>query len=303
MNMRGSGRRQPYTLQDMMSDDRARNSWVKSGLLDFYVRKGRIWTRQDDASYIKPCLMVANFNIRRPHPARLEQYARQMVTFMKEVEATAVRCGYAGVFVECVYNTRLHQPLQQSGYRRWRPASDAAPCFFKPTATIRTKAHRRARFIQELPKPSLRRFLQTPDIGQHWIREQNDNVTLLVRRDRIGAFPSERLRFTLIDLYHYKIETRAADTHADHGFYWCRDEASFLRLLGKLETRLATAGFHELAVHTDAVDISIKTDYGSTNEGADPAAAHRRMRELGYDIASDTNGAKVYLKSLAPPSA
>lgn len=290
-----STKRAPYTLTDLMADDRVSNSWVASACLDFYVRKGRTWTRLGNASYIRPCLMVANFNVRRRTRVGSRRLAGQMVTFMREVETTALRFGYAGVFVECVYNTKLHPLLQRSGYRRTNPDS-LSPCFFKPASSIRDSIRHAPLGIQELQRPSLRRFLHTPDIPKFWLHEQNENVIMFVSRARIGSAPAlSWSRFTIINVYRYKVDSE--DTA--HTLYWCEDETLLVKLMQKLESRIVSAGFQELAIHPDVINTMIKTGYGRTSEGSAPELAKDRMRQLGYDISSDESNLLLYVKRLS----
>ena len=293
-----TARRHPDTLQSMMDDDSSTNEWVVSGTLQFYVRKGRIASRLREASTIKPCLMVANVNTVKRRATNKER-AFDMIRFMKEVEATAVQTGYAGVYVECVLNPRLRPLLTRSGYRRLS-GSETAPCYFKPSASILSSRRCAPRAIETLQRPSLRRFLQAPGIGQFWLREQNENLSMLVRRSRIGAGPQAGgLRLTLVDVYHTR---RDAAARGNHSLYWCEDEARFVRLLEKLASRLASEGFRELAVCPDAISASIRTEWGSTNEGVDHTAAPRRMRDLGY-AEVDSGMARVYVKPLGSPPA
>lgn len=293
--MRRSRKRTPYTLADMMADDWTNNSWVASACLDFYIRKGRTWTRQGNASFIKPCLMVANFNVRRRARAGSRSLAEQMITFMREVEATALRFGYAGVFVECVYNTRLHPLLRRSGYRRTTPPDDA-PCFFRSASSIRDSVRHAPLEIHELQRPSLRRFLQAPDITKFWLHEQKENVVMLVSRTRFGSLPSlSRSRFTVINVYRYKVD--GDDTN--HTLYWGEDEMLFVKLLQKLESRLVSAGFQELAIHRHVINTMINTEYGRASEGSTSQLPAARMQQLGYGISSDEDDLSLYVKPLS----
>lgn len=300
--MRVAANRKINSLQGLMDDDKARNQWVESECLAFYVRKGHITTRRHDATYIKPCLMVANFNVRKRKTAAAKPLASQMIDFMKQVEANAVQYGYAGVFVECVFNHRLRPLLGRFGYRQLHRARYAAPCYFKPTASISAGARYALRAIEELQRPSLRLFLRTPSIDRFWIREQNENVIMLVRRDRIGALtPLSRMRLTILDLHRYKVESDAG--RSGHTLYWSDDEQLLYSLLQKLESRLLAEGFHELAIRTGVISTLAKTAYGGrTNEGVDPDAADVRMHKSGYDKSSGPGGSPIFVKSLNLPT-
>jgi len=280
-------KRDAQTLAWMMNDDDIRNSWVVSGPLEFYVRKGHITTVQRDVSVIKPCLMVANFNTGRSGPKSGKRPGFAMLAFMREVEANAVRHGYTGVFVECVYNTRLHRPLVRGGYRLLRSHSQTAPCYFKPAAGI-----------QKLDQPSLRRFLSTPDIERFWLHDQAENVVLLVRRER-PATPAAAggMRLTVLDLHRHKVGMGSDRT--DHELCWSDDGACIVRLLRKLETRLAQAGFRELALSWLVTRSRIQSGRDSRTASANADAAATHLRQLGYAEARDGNGGLIHMKPLA----
>jgi hypothetical protein len=291
-------KRNAQTLAWMMNDDDIWNSWVVSGPLEFYVRKGHITTVQRNVSVIKPCLMVANLNTGRggSHPGKRTGF--QMLAFMREVEANAVRYGYNGVFVECVYNTRLHRPLMRGGYRRLRAYSQTAPCFFKPAAGMRSTQRAAAPGIWKLDRPSLRRFLSTPDIERYWLHDQAENVLLLVRRERQATLAAaDGMRLTVLDLHRHKIGT--GDERTGHALCWSDDAACIVRLLRKLETRLAQAGFRELALAWQVTDLSIQSGRDSTTAGANAAAAAPYLHELGYVEARDGNGGLIHIKPLS----
>jgi hypothetical protein len=295
--MRSTASRRSYSLQNMMDDDRVENSWVVSESFQFYVRKGRFRSGQGGASFIKPCLMVANVGFRTQRRPRGQQATWQMIRFMRQVEAYAAQCGYSGVFVECVYNEKLRPLLKKHDYTRLPGTSERAPSYFRPTASILASARHRPSAIQTLPRPSLRRFLHTPDIQRFWLREQHENITMLIRRDRIDApaTPARTLRLTVVDLHHYKVD----GAQPDHTLYWSADDSQVERFLKKLERRLAREGVRQLAIDARAICTAIKTEYGSTTIGVEHGQAGRRMRELGYCTALDANGGHIYLKSLA----
>jgi hypothetical protein len=217
---------------------------------------------------------------------------------MKEVEAYTVQFGYSGVFVECVFNRKLRPLLTRFGYRQLHRENYAAPCYFKSTASILAATRYAPRAIAALQRPSVRRFLQTPSVTKFWLSQQKDNTLMLVRRDRLGPVAlASRLRLTILDLYHYKVEKDGL--HPDHQWYWSDDEAEFVSLLSRLECRLLTEGFHELAISSFAISTSVKTEYGArTNEGVDRGSAEHRMRQLGYVSSSVPRVGALYVKSL-----
>ncbi|PHV05653.1 hypothetical protein CSQ96_19665 [Janthinobacterium sp. BJB412] len=282
----------------MLDDDRVKNRWVVWDSLEFYVRKGHITNRQHEASIIKPCLMVANFHVLKGRMAESKRLTTQMIDFMNEVEANAVQFGYAGVFVECVFNPKLRPLLTRFGYRQLHLANYSAPCYFKSTMSIMSTTRHATYTIQKLQRPSLRRFLQTPSINQFWLREQNENVMMLVRRDRIGSSPiASHIRLTILDLYLYKVSDDSS--HSDHSFYWSDHKTLFIVLLRKLESRLLTGGFHELAISPLAIRTWVRTEQGGrTNAGEDLDAARNHMRQLGYFASSSPNDRQMYVKSL-----
>lgn len=284
------------TLEWMMNDDEVTNSWVVSGPLQFYVRKSHITTVRGHASIIKPCLMVANVNVAKRGSAVAKHLGLHMLAFMKEVEANAVRFGYAGVFVECVYNTKLHRPLTRGGYRRLR--SYSPPCFFKPAACMQPTSRRATTILQTLEKPSLRRFLSTPDVERFWVHDQADNVIMLVRRDVYTTSPiANNMRLTVLDVHRHKV-VHTID-HTGHALCWPDDEACILRLLRKLETRLVRAGFHELALSFFVSDLRIRAERDMTTANANAQAARQRLQRLGFSEARDNTGGQIYLKPLS----
>lgn len=296
--MQISPKRQAPTLEWMMNDDEVSNSWVESGPLRFYVRKSHITTVRRHASVIKPCLMVANVNVAKRGSAVAKHLGLHMLAFMKEVEANAVRFGYAGVFVECVYNTRLYRPLTRGGYRRLRTSSYTAPCFFKPAACMQSTSRRASTILQTLEKPSLRRFLYTPDVERFWVHDQAENVIMLVRRDVHATSPiANNMRLTLLDVHRHKVVDISG--HTGHALCWPDDEACILRLLRKLETRLVRAGFHELALSFFVSDLRIRAERDITTANANAQAARQRLQRLGFSEARDGNGGRIYLKPLS----
>ena len=291
-------KRQAPTLEWMMNDDEVSNSWVVSGPLWFYVRKSHITTVRRRASVIKPCLMVANVNVARRGSAMAKHLGLHMLAFMKDVEANAVRFGYAGVYVECVYNTRLHRPLTRGGYLRLRTSSNTAPCFFKPAACMQSAYRRGTTILQTLEKPSLRRFLYTPDVKRFWLRDQTENVIMLVRKDVYATSPmSNCMRLTMLDVHRHRV----VDTvdHTGHALCWPDDEACIIRLLRKLETRLVRAGFHELALSFFVSDLRIRAQRDMTTANANAQAARQRLQSLGFSEARDSDGGRIYLKTLS----
>lgn len=290
-------KRNAQTLAWMMNDDEIRNSWVVSGPLEFYVRKGHITTVQRDVSVIKPCLMVANVNTGRGGPKSGKRVGFEMLAFMREVEANAVRHGYTGVFVECVYNARLHRPLVRGGYRLLRSYGGTAPCYFKPAAGMRSMQRAAAPGIQKLDRPSLRRFLSTPDIERFWLHDQVDNVLLLVRRERPATpVAASGMRLTVLDLHRHKAGTGGDGT--GHALCWSDDAACIVRLLRKLETRLVQAGFSELALSWLVTGLRIQAGRDSTTASANANAAAPHLRQLGYVDARDGNGGLIHMKPL-----
>lgn len=293
--MRISAKRQPDSLENMMDDDRMTNAWVESGSLSFYVRKGRITTRKHNATYIKPCLMVANFNVRRHGKSVTKQHAFQMIGFMKEIETNALRFGYAGVFVECVYNARLRLLLPRFGYRLL--PGYAVPCYFKPATSILRPKRGGSHAALPLQSPSLRRFLRTPGVDRFWLRDQKRNLVMHVRRERMGSAPfASRLRLTILDVYRYKAGDSPDGT--GHGLYWSDDESDLLRFLGNLESRLEADGIHELAVCATVAGEWAMTPFGGgPGRTPDRDASEDRMCALGY-VRSPGAGGWVYLKAL-----
>lgn len=299
--MQKSARHQAPTLEWMMNDDEVSNSWVVSGPLQFYVRKSHITTMRRHASVIKPCLMVANVNVAKRGRVVRQHLGLHMLAFMKEVEANAVRFGYAGVFVECVYNTKLHRPLTRGGYRRLRTSSDTAPCFFKPAACILSTHRRATTILQTLEKPSLRRFLYTPDIERFWLHDQTENVIMLVRRNVCATSPAaNKMRLTVLDVHRHIVSDTINPT--SHALCWSDDEACIIRLLRKLETRLVSAGFHELALSFFVTDLRIRAEQDLVTANANAQAARQYLQKLGFVEARDSNGGPIHLKPLSTRS-
>ncbi len=286
------------TLNAMMNDAQVANRWVVSESLEFYIRKGHVTTLQNNASFFKPCLMIANFGIHKRTTVASRRPAYQMIDFMKEVEINALRYGYSGVFVENVFNPKLRPLLSRFRYRQMHNVGYSAPCYFKSTSCIQSSVKRATSAIDDLQRPSLRCFLRVPDIDQFWIHDQLENVIMFVRRERIGS-PSTtpRLRLTMMEACHYKITSESL--HADHSFYWSDDKTLFTRLLRKLECRLASEGFDELAINPHTISTWVKSGHsGRANIGVAHDAGRVHMHQLGYQEPSREGGRQIFVKSL-----